>query len=260
MTKKDTRRTRCSRGAGAPRAGRAGLVVPAGPARVGGRARRAADVVLGATGNAVASCPTNGVDACIDSVVTDFDQRPTRHLTIHRYRSYSWRVASGNGRHLGLAELVALLSLGTDLGLGQPMEHMVRACLIALRLAEHLGLDESQRTVLYYSGLLAWVVCHTDAYEQAKWLGDELAVKRDAHYGYDFGRAMPATAFMCEEEGFLIVGECADGADVLDAVRRDRPEIVVMDVRMPRMNAAEATRQLRERVSEPPPVLILTTF
>jgi hypothetical protein len=64
-------------------------------------------------------------------------------------------VASGNGRQLGLAELVALLSLGTDLGLGQPMEHMVRACLIALRLAEHLGVDESQRTVVYYSGLLA---------------------------------------------------------------------------------------------------------
>jgi len=38
-----------------------------------------------------------------------------------------------------LAELVALLSLGTDLGLGQPMEHMIRACLIALRLAERLG-------------------------------------------------------------------------------------------------------------------------
>jgi len=102
---------------------------------------------------------------------------------------------------LGLAELVALLSLGTDLGLGQPMEHMVRACLIALRLAEQLGLDESQRTTVYYSGLLAWVGCHTDAYEQAKWLGDDLAVKGDVHYGYDFGRAMPTTAFMLKHIG-----------------------------------------------------------
>jgi hypothetical protein len=64
------------------------------------------------------------------------------------YRLYSSRVASGKGRDLGLAELVALLSLGTDLGLGQPMEHMVRACLLDLRLAEQLGLDESQRTVV----------------------------------------------------------------------------------------------------------------
>src|SRR5262245_62099239 len=37
-----------------------------------------------------------------------------------------------------LAELVAALSLGIDLGFGQPMEHVVRQCWIALRLAEHL--------------------------------------------------------------------------------------------------------------------------
>jgi HD-GYP domain-containing protein (c-di-GMP phosphodiesterase class II) len=99
------------------------------------------------------------------------------------------------------AELVALLSLGTDLGLGQPMEHMIRACLIALRLAESASLDESERGVVYYSGLLAWVGCHTDAYEQAKWLGDDLAAKRDAHYGYDFGKAGPAAAFMLKHVG-----------------------------------------------------------
>ena len=39
-----------------------------------------------------------------------------------------------------LAELVAALSLGIDLGFGQPMEHVLRQCWIALRLAEHLGL------------------------------------------------------------------------------------------------------------------------
>ena len=100
-----------------------------------------------------------------------------------------------------LAELVALLSLGTDLGLGQPMEHMIRACLIALRLGEQMGLDESERAVVYYSGLLAWVGCHTDAYEQAKWLGDDMAVKSDAHYAYDFGHVGPATAFMLKHIG-----------------------------------------------------------
>jgi len=70
--------------------------------------------------------------------------------------------------------VVALLSLGTDLGLGQPMEHMIRACLLALRLADRLGFDDGERGTLYYSGLLAWVGCHTDAYEQAKWFGDDL--------------------------------------------------------------------------------------
>ncbi|HUZ56054.1 MAG TPA: hypothetical protein VMU94_26465 [Streptosporangiaceae bacterium] len=54
---------------------------------------------------------------------------------------------------------------------------------------------------MYYSGLLAWVGCHTDAYEQAKWLGDDLAIKQDAHYGYDFGKAGPAAAFMLKHVG-----------------------------------------------------------
>ena len=100
-----------------------------------------------------------------------------------------------------LAELVALLSLGTDLGLGQPMEHMIRACLIALRLGEWLGLAESERGVVYYSGLLAWVGCHTDAYEQAKWFGDDTTLKRDAHYHYDMGRVGPAISFMLKHVG-----------------------------------------------------------
>src|SRR6476469_6953084 len=76
-----------------------------------------------------------------------------------------------------LAELVATLSLGTDLGLGQPMEHVIRQTLLALRMGEHLGFDAAERAVVYYAGLLAWVGCHTDAYEQAKWFGDDLAVK-----------------------------------------------------------------------------------
>ena len=77
-----------------------------------------------------------------------------------------------------LAELVATISLGTDLGLGQPMEHVIRQTVIALRMGDLLGLDQAARRVVYYSGLLAWVGCHTDAYEQAKWFGDDIAMKR----------------------------------------------------------------------------------
>jgi hypothetical protein len=44
-----------------------------------------------------------------------------------------------------LAGLVAALSLGVDLGFGQPMEHVLRQCLIALRIAERLGLDDDAR-------------------------------------------------------------------------------------------------------------------
>ena len=79
--------------------------------------------------------------------------------------------------HARLAELVAALSLGIDLGFGQPMEHVLRQCLIALRLAEAIGLDEQQRAVVYYTALLINVGCHSDAHEQAKWFGDDIAVK-----------------------------------------------------------------------------------
>ena len=83
-----------------------------------------------------------------------------------------------------LAELVAALSLGVDLGFGQPMEHVVRQCWIALRLAEQIGLDEQERSVVYYTALLTNVGCHTDAHEQAKWFGDDIELKSDKYtYG-----------------------------------------------------------------------------
>ena len=88
-------------------------------------------------------------------------------------------TADGDLGGVKLAELLAALSLGTDLGMGQPMEHVLRQSLIALRLAEHLGLAEADRAVVYYSSFLAWVGCHIDAYEQAKWFGDDLALKSD---------------------------------------------------------------------------------
>ena len=53
-----------------------------------------------------------------------------------------------------LAELVAALSLGIDLGFDQPMEHVLRQCLIALRLAERAGVDEQTRVSVYYTALL----------------------------------------------------------------------------------------------------------
>src|SRR6187399_1161224 len=76
-----------------------------------------------------------------------------------------------------LAALVASLSLGIDLGFGQPMEHVLRQCLIALRLAEQIGLDEHERAAVYYTALLINVGCHTDAHEQAKWFADDIAAK-----------------------------------------------------------------------------------
>ncbi len=105
-------------------------------------------------------------------------------------------MAEGTDRaHIRLAELVASLSLGVDLGFGQPMEHMLRQCLIALRLAERVGLDEQRRADVYYTALLVGVGCHTDAHEQAKWFGDDIALK-SGKYDYEFRSLRGAAAGM----------------------------------------------------------------
>ena len=93
-----------------------------------------------------------------------------------------------------LAELVAALSLGVDLGFGQPMEHVLRQCLIALRLADHAGLEGKDRAAVYYTALLVNVGCHADAHEQAKWFGDDIALK-SGKYTHELGsiRSMLAT-------------------------------------------------------------------
>ena len=92
-----------------------------------------------------------------------------------------------------LAELVAALSLGVDLGFGQPMEHVLRQCLIALRLGERVGLGEDERAVVYYTALLVNVGCHTDAHEQAKWFGDDIGLK-SGKYDYEFRSVRGAVA------------------------------------------------------------------
>jgi HD-GYP domain-containing protein (c-di-GMP phosphodiesterase class II) len=76
-----------------------------------------------------------------------------------------------------LSELVAALSLGIDLGFGQPMEHVLRQCLIGLRVAERIGLDEHERATVYYTALLINVGCHSDAHEQARMFGDDIEMK-----------------------------------------------------------------------------------
>lgn len=83
-----------------------------------------------------------------------------------------------------LAELVAAFSLATDLGLGLPMEHVLRSWLIAARLGERIGLDAAARESLYYVVTLAWVGCVADTPDVARWFGDDIAYRRDS-YGVD---------------------------------------------------------------------------
>jgi HD-GYP domain-containing protein (c-di-GMP phosphodiesterase class II) len=80
---------------------------------------------------------------------------------------------------LRLAELMAALSLAIDLGMGQPLEQALRTCLIAIELAERLGLTKDEISEVFYLALLRFLGCMADAHETAEMFGgDELAARR----------------------------------------------------------------------------------
>ena len=58
-----------------------------------------------------------------------------------------------------LAELMAALSLATDLGLGRPLEYELGVCLSALELADRLGCSSEERSDVYYLALLIHLGC-----------------------------------------------------------------------------------------------------
>lgn len=86
---------------------------------------------------------------------------------------------------------------------------------------------------------------------------------------------MPVTVLLVDDEPLVraglravleaqpdieVVGEAADGAAVIPLVRQLRPDVVAMDVRMPLLDGIEATRAVLRTVSDPPKILVVTTF
>jgi HD-GYP domain-containing protein (c-di-GMP phosphodiesterase class II) len=72
-----------------------------------------------------------------------------------------------------LAEVMASLSLATDLGLGQPLEHELGVCLSALELADRLGCGADECSDVYYVALLVHVGCTAAAPYFASWVGGD---------------------------------------------------------------------------------------
>ncbi len=86
-----------------------------------------------------------------------------------------------------LADLLAALSVATDLGMGQPSEKAIRTCVLATGLTRAMGLSDGQVRDVYYASLLRPLGCTaTAALEARLYGGDELASRQEAE-PVDFG-------------------------------------------------------------------------
>jgi HD-GYP domain-containing protein (c-di-GMP phosphodiesterase class II) len=121
-----------------------------------------------------------------------------------------------------LSDVLGAMSFGIDLAMGNQPEHVLRQTVLSLRLAQRLGLDDDARQVVFYTSMLAWVGCHIDAYEQARWFGDDQAVKHAARFT-DIGRPMPATMFLVAnlKRGGSLSARARTGVGYLSQGRRD---------------------------------------
>jgi HD-GYP domain-containing protein (c-di-GMP phosphodiesterase class II) len=110
-----------------------------------------------------------------------------------------------------LAELIAALSLATDLGMGQPMEQALRTCLLSMNAARELGILGQDLTDVYYLALLRFIGCTADAHEAASAAGgDEIS-----------DRASIAPVLMADMPEFLayMVRHFATGSPPLTRIR-----------------------------------------
>jgi HD-GYP domain-containing protein (c-di-GMP phosphodiesterase class II) len=152
-----------------------------------------------------------------------------------------------------MAELLAGLSLATDLGFGQPPEHILRSTRIALRIGERLDLSTAQLASVYDVGLLTYVGCPVYGNEVAGVFGDDIEFRsgvpevdlaglpamsymmRRAGHGTSFGnRARQLTALAVTGGRGLVeimaahcaaAGELAAGLGLGDDVRRSLEQV-----------------------------------
>ena len=99
------------------------------------------------------------------------------------------RLSSQAGRGIGrcrsvdirLSEVISALSYALDVTEGQPMGHAVRSCAIGMRIGEEIGLDDDERSSLFYALLLKDAGCSSNAAKLSALFGaDDFELKRAA--------------------------------------------------------------------------------
>ena len=77
------------------------------------------------------------------------------------------------------AEIIAALSIATDLAMGQPVEFALKSCLLGVRLGQALGLTGEELRETYYEALLRYIGCNAETHIVAALFGDEMELRRD---------------------------------------------------------------------------------
>src|SRR5947209_5583269 len=92
----------------------------------------------------------------------------------HDGRRSAAAPSSGGDARVRAAEMIGAMSIATDLGTGQPLEHALRTAILAVRLGEFAELAPSELLDAYYISLLHSIGCTSDATEQTELFGDDI--------------------------------------------------------------------------------------
>ena len=151
---------------------------------------------------------------------------------------------SGQER-ISAAEVIAALSLATDLSIGFDFEHGLRSTLVAVRLAERLDVDRETAAQSYYACLLQQVGCTADIHVRAQIVGDTAAAVRNHLMPVWFGEPREIIAAIARS----VAPEEALPVRALEIARKVPRAAVVM----PRVDVAcrEVARMLIERLGLP---------
>jgi DNA-binding CsgD family transcriptional regulator len=130
-----------------------------------------------------------------------------------------------------LVDLVTALSLVADLGMGQPPEEGLRACLLATALGQRMGVGLDDARDIYYTTLLRYIGCTSYAHEEAVMAGGDDIVLRAGGARVDFANPREALSFMFGTVGrhasplrrVGLIGGVLAAADVYQAMTQERP-------------------------------------
>src|SRR5580765_1892484 len=105
------------------------------------------------------------------------------------------RPPGTNDAGIRCAEVMAALSLATDIGMGHPMETGLRVCRVSVLLGERMGLETEILQRVYYLALLGHIGCTARGHDVSRLIGDEVLMS--SHLGTtDLSRPSEAFRFL----------------------------------------------------------------